>query len=101
MRGNHIQYGRTLGPLPDRTTAADRERIAGCELREVPDRKWNRDVWKDGRLVGQVRVRADGQWFRLHGDATWQFASFEWGDNDPKWGIAILMLLEHVEDSET
>lgn len=99
MRGNHIQYGRTVEPYPDKTTVAHRERIAACELREVPDRKWNREVWLDGRRLGFVRVSPGSQDFKLDG-GQWEWAGFLWGDNDPKWGIAILKLLERVENLE-
>lgn len=101
MRGNHIQYGRTVEPYPDKTTVADRERIAACELREVPDRKWNREVWKDGKRIGFVRVTTSGQDFKVNGGRKWYWAAWVWGDNDPPWGIAILRLLQRVENSET
>ena len=99
MRGNHIQYGRTVEPHPDKTTMGDRMRIAACELREVTERKWNREVWKDGRRLGFVRVTASSQDFMVDG-GQWEWAASLWGDNDPHWGIAILRLLEYFENSE-
>lgn len=93
MRGNHRVWGRVVEPIADRISVADRRRIEECELREFEDRRYYREVWLRERKLGLVRVRADGQWFKPVRGRTWRFAGATWGDNDPKWGLAILELL--------
>lgn len=95
MRGNHVVWGRVHEPIPDATTAEDRERIAGVELRPmVGYSKYNSEVWKNGSRLGYVRVRADGQYYRVAGSREWLFAGHEWSASDPHWGLAILALLD-------
>jgi hypothetical protein len=94
MRGNHVVWGRSQEPRLDATTLEDRERIAACELLEVEGRRYYREVWKDGTLLGVVRVTAGGQEYKPVGKRKWRHAAFTWGDNDPKWGLAVLALLD-------
>jgi hypothetical protein len=94
VRGNHQVWGRVQERIPDKTTLRDRERIAACDLREIEGRTLSREVWLGGEFLGFVRVTAGGQQYRLPRSRVWKHAAFEWGENDPKWGLAILDLLD-------
>jgi hypothetical protein len=94
VRGNHLVWGRAQQPIADKTTLLDRERIAACDLREIEGRTLSREVWRAGNFLGFVRVTAGGQQYRLPRSRAWKHAAFEWGENDPKWGLAILELLK-------
>lgn len=95
MRGNHIVWGRVQEPTPDATTSEDRARIAAVELRPMVG--WSshcREVWKNGKRLGAVRVRANGQYYKVEGSHEWLSAGYEWSESDPHWGLAILALLD-------
>lgn len=95
MRGNHIVWGRVYESEPDATTTEDRKRITSVKLRQMAGYSDNcREVWKEGELIGFVRIRADGQYYKRERGGSWMLAGWKWGEGDPKWGLAILALLE-------
>ncbi|MFO0940126.1 MAG: hypothetical protein U0930_05100 [Pirellulales bacterium] len=99
MRGNHIIWGRVQESTPDATTETERNRIATVKLRAMRGRSYHcKEVWLNGQRLGFVRIRVGGQYYKVKRNNEWLLTGHEWSESDPPWGLAILALLEAVEN---
>lgn len=99
MRGNHRIWGRYEPPEPEVVSQVDRDRIKKLELRKnsLGYSDHIQAVFLDGRQIGLVRCNFGGQYFKPKRCRVWRLAGTKWGLGDPKFGLALVELLNYHE----